>query len=301
MSIKTNEILNEIIIMSGNLNELYVKLAAAKTDKNEEEISKLSDFIDMSSEYETKLYSQIEITNDTFGDLVNKFYLLLINEKNNKYDKDFIYSRFYNYINDLTVRNPFLSMEESIQNQEDENIAAIERQVKRDYTLTYLFLLSKEIENTTDPTTKYILWDIYCSTIYVEKSLENYLKEFPKHPEKSGRERCILFNQNKILVNEIYLTVLRDYLTQDIQKALTYTDLKLKRTKKNQADLLATSLSITATNMILENEERKHIPLMFSGKETKNCRESCKKVLQALRNGVSMDENYQKRKVYNSK
>ena len=96
MSIKTNEILNEIIIMSGNLNELYVKLAAAKTDKNEEEISKLSDFIDMSSEYETKLYSQIEITNDTFGDLVNKFYLLLINEKNNKYDKDFIYSRFYN-------------------------------------------------------------------------------------------------------------------------------------------------------------------------------------------------------------
>ena len=301
MTTKTDQILKDIITMSANLNVLYVRLATAKTDENEEEITKLLEYIDMSSEYETKLYSQIEINNDTFGNLVNKFIFLLGKEKNNKYDKDFIYARFYNYINDLTVRNPFLSMEKNIQNREDENSAAIERQVKRDYTLTYLFLLSEEIKDTIDPITKYILWDAYCSTIYSEKSLENYLKEFPKHPEKSGRERCILFNQNKSLVDEIYLTILKDYLTQDIKKALTYTDQKLKRSKENQANLLETLLSITATNMILESAERKNIPLMFTGEETKKCRESCQKILQALSNGVYMDKDYQKRKVYNSK
>ena len=301
--IQIDENLINIITISTRLDDLYQTLLMAKIDENEEKEKETLEDIKIVTNYENELYNNLNIRTFPSQQLTNRFsYLLRKSEKINELDKELIYSRFINYINDLTIRNPFLSMKEDIVDRIEENIASIENQVQRDYAITLLFLLSEEIKKGEDSIKQCALLEEYIYTIYKQKVLEQYLTTFPTRPEKSGRERCLIFNQEKNLVNETYQRVITDYLHQDIASALNITDSTLAESPDDSAYYLTpTLLCITASNMILEQEERKNIPLEFSSEDTKNSYHSCKKVLQALSNGVYLDRTYQKRKVYNTK
>ena len=230
--------------------------------------------------------------------LENRFlYLLRKSEQIDIRDQNYIYSRFLNSIDELTTGNPFLSINENISKNIDENIRAIERQINRDYTITFLFLLSQELNKTENPIAKSALLEEYLYVIYKEKSLKKYLTTPPTQTEKGGRKRCLIFNQEEDLVNETYQTILKSALYEDIENALTYTDDMLTEFPEEAIYLTPLLLSITANAMLLEKEERKK-PLVFPKEETQNSYQSCQQILIALSNASYLDSTYQKRKVY---
>lgn len=302
------KILQEIINRSESLNNLYQTLLIAKINENKEKenetLKKENEtliHIDIVSNSETELYNKLDLDNIPLDQLENRFSYFLRREPIGMYNKDLIKSRFLNYINELTIRNPILSLQEDIVDRIQENIAEIERQVKRDYSLTFLFLLSQELEYTKDPLRRSALLEEYLNEIYCEKSLEEYLNEFPTHPEKSGRQRCLDLCQETNLVNSTYQEIIAQYLHADIEDALIYTDKKLTEYPDEHVYLKPILLSITAATMILEPEESKKLHIAFTEENTMHSYQSCQSVCQALRDGIYLDKVYQKRKVYNSK
>ena len=309
------KILQEIINRSESLNNLYQTLLIAKIDENKEKenetlkkenetLKKENEtliHIDIVSNSETELYNKLDLDNIPLDQLENRFSYFLRREPIGMYNKDLIKSRFLNYINELTIRNPILSLQEDIVDRIQENIAEIERQVKRDYSLTFLFLLSQELEYTNDPLRRSALLEEYLNEIYCEKSLEEYLTKFPSHPEKSRRQRCSDLCQETNLVNSTYQEIIAQYLHASIEDALIYTDKKLTEYPDEHVYLKPILLSITAATMILEPEERKKLHIAFTEENTMHSYQSCQSVCQALKDGMYLDKVYQKRKVYNSK
>lgn len=295
----TDNLLQDIIAVSNSIYNQYQALLIARIDENGEKEAETLEYLKIATEYEKELYNQLNLGIFPSKQLENRFFYLLRNsEQIDIRDQNYIYSRFLNSIDELTIRNPLISINENIAENIDENIRAIERQINRDYTITFLFLLSQELNKTEDPIAKCALLEEYLYTIYKEKSLKKYLTTFPTQPEKSGRERCLIFNQEEELVNETYQTMLKSSLYEDIESALKYTDNIITEFPEEATYLTPLLLSITTSAMLLEKEERKKMPLAFSAEETKNSYQSCKKILTALSNASYLDCAYQKRKVH---
>ena len=284
-----DKILNNIITISIVLNDKYITLATAKTDENEEIVEQTLNHIKMAREYEEKLYNSLDLKNVPY----ERFCYLLRKRNLNQIDYDDIDSRFFNYISSLTITNPFLSQEEDIVDRIQENKAAITRQVKRDFTLTFLFLISQAIKQESDINNKYNLWMEYYFTIFKEKSAECFLDTFPKTPKKSGRNRCILFNQEKKLVNEIYQETLREYIEEDLERIKEdYNDQVLAQNPEETINKHLALLAITASKMLLLEVERKTIAQQKKEEQD---------VSAALKRGENLDKSYQKIKAYTSK
>lgn len=294
----TDNLLKNIIAVSNSIDNQYQALLIARIDENEENEKEALENIKIVTEYENELYNKLNLGVFPSEQLENRFlYLLRKSEQIDILDQNYIYSRFLNYIDELTIRNPFPSINENIAENIDENIRAIERQINRDYTITFLFLLSQELNKTEDPIAKCALLEEYLYVIYKEKSLKKYLTTPPTQTEKGGRKRCLIFNQEEDLVNETYQTILKSALYEDIENALKYTDNILTEFPEEAIYLIPLLLSITANAMLLEKEERKK-PLVFPKEETQNSYQSCQQILIALSNASYLDSTYQKRKVY---
>ena len=294
----TDNLLQDIIAISNSIDNQYQALLIARIDENEEKEEETLEYLKIATEYENKLYNYLNLGVFPPEQLENRFLYLLRNSEQIDIDQNYIYSRFLNYIDELTIRNPLISINENIAENIVENTRTIERQINRDYAITFLFLLSQELNKTEDPIAKSALLEEYLYAIYKEKSLEKYLTTPPTQPEKSGRKRCLIFNQEEDLVNETYQAILKSALYEDIENALTYTDDMLTKFPEEAIYLTPLLLSITANAMLLEKEERKNMPLVFSKEETQNSYQSCQKILIALSNASYLDRNYQKRKVY---
>lgn len=294
----TDNLLQDIIAVSNSIDNQYQALLIARIDENGEKEAETLEYLKIATEYEKELYNQLNLGIFPSKQLENRFfYLLRKSEQIDMLDQNYIYSRFLNYIDELTIRNPFLSMKKDTEEKTAENIRAIERQLNRDYAITFLFLLSQELNKTEDPIAKCALLEEYLYVIYKEKSLKKYLTTPPTQTEKGGRKRCLIFNQEEDLVNETYQTILKSALYEDIENALTYTDDMLTEFPEEAIYLTPLLLSITANAMLLEKEERKK-PLVFPKEETQNSYQSCQQILIALSNASYLDSTYQKRKVY---
>lgn len=293
----TDNLLQDIIAISNSIDNQYQALLIARIDENEEKEEETLEYLKIATEYENKLYNYLNLGVFPPEQLENRFLYLLRNSEQIDIDQNYIYSRFLNYIDELTIRNPLISINENIAENIVENTRTIERQINRDYAITFLFLLSQELNKTEDPIAKSALLEEYLYAIYKEKSLEKYLTTPPTQPEKSGRKRCLIFNQEEDLVNETYQAILKSALYEDIENALTYTDDMLTKFPEEAIYLTPLLLSITANAMLLEKEERKK-PLVFPKEETQNSYQSCQQILIALSNASYLDSTYQKRKVY---
>lgn len=170
----TDNLLQDIIAVSNSIDNQYQALLIARIDENEENEKEALENIKIVTEYENELYNKLNLGVFPSEQLENRFlYILRKSEQIDILDQNYIYSRFLNYIDELTIRNPFLSINENIAENIDENIRAIERQINRDYTITFLFLLSQELNKTEDPIAKCALLEEYLYVIYKEKSLKN--------------------------------------------------------------------------------------------------------------------------------
>ena len=191
----TDNLLQDIIAVSNSIYNQYQALLIARIDENEENEKEALENIKIVTEYENELYNKLNLGVFPSEQLENRFlYLLRKSEQIDILDQNCIYPRFLNSIDELTIGNPFLSINENISKNIDENIRAIERQINRDYTITFLFLLSQELNKTEDPIAKCALLEEYLYVIYKEKSLKKYLTTPPTQPEKGGRKRCLIFN-----------------------------------------------------------------------------------------------------------
>ena len=253
----TDNLLQDIIAISNSIDNQYQALLIARIDENEEKEEETLEYLKIATEYENKLYNYLNLGVFPPEQLENRFLYLLRNSEQIDIDQNYIYSRFLNYIDELTIRNPLISINENIAENIVENTRTIERQINRDYAITFLFLLSQELNKTEDPIAKSALLEEYLYAIYKEKSLEKYLTTPPTQPEKSGRKRCLIFNQEEDLVNETYQAILKSALYEDIENALTYTDDMLTKFPEEAIYLTPLLLSITANAMLLEKEERK--------------------------------------------
>ncbi len=293
----TDNLLQDIIAISNSIDNQYQALLIARIDENEEKEEETLEYLKIATEYENKLYNYLNLGVFPPEQLENRFLYLLRNSEQIDIDQNYIYSRFLNYIDELTIRNPLISINENIAENIVENTRTIERQINRDYAITFLFLLSQELNKTEDPIAKCALLEEYLYVIYKEKSLKKYLTTPPTQTEKGGRKRCLIFNQEEDLVNETYQAILKSALYEDIENALTYTDDMLTKFPEEAIYLTPLLLSITANAMLLEKEERKK-PLVFPKEETQNSYQSCQQILIALSNASYLDSTYQKRKVY---
>lgn len=297
----TDNLLKDIIAASNSLDNQYQTLLIARMDENKGKEKEALENIKIITEYENELYNRLNLGTFPSEQLEKRFlYLLRNSEQIDTIDQNYIYARFLNSIDELTIGNPFLSINENISENIVENMRIIERQINKDYAITFLFLLSQELNKTEDTMAKYALLEEYLYIIYKEKSLEKYLTTPPTQTEKGGRKRCLIFNQEEDLVNETYQTILKSALYEDIENALKYTDNILTEFPEEAIYLTPLLLSITANAMLLEKEERKNMPLAFSKEETQNSYQSCQKILIALSNASYLDSTYQKRKVYHS-
>lgn len=295
----TDNLLQDIIAISNSIDNQYQALLIARIDENEEKEKEALKNIKIVTEYENELYNRLNLGTFPSEQLEKRFlYLLRNSEQIDILDQNYTYARFLNSIDELTIGNPFLSTNENISENIVENMRIIERQINKDYAITFLFLLSQELNKTEDTMAKYALLEEYLYAIYKEKSLEKYLTTPPTQPEKSGRKRCLIFNQEEDLVNETYQAILKSALYEDIENTLKYTDNILTEFPEEAIYLTPLLLSITANAMLLEKEERKNMPLVFSKEETQNSYQSCQKILIALSNASYLDRTYQKRKVY---
>lgn len=298
----TDNLLKDIIAVSNSLDNQYQTLLIARMDENKGKEKEALENIKIITEYENELYNRLNLGTFPSEQLEKRFlYLLRNSEQIDTIDQNYIYARFLNSIDELTIGNPFLSINENISENIVENMRIIERQINKDYAITFLFLLSQELNKTEDTMAKYALLEEYLYIIYKEKSLEKYLTTPPTQTEKGGRKRCLIFNQEEDLVNETYQTILKSALYEDIENALKYTDNILTEFPEEAIYLTPLLLSITANAMLLEKEERKNMPLAFSKEETQNSYQSCQKILIALSNASYLDSTYQKRKVYHPK
>lgn len=294
----TDNLLQDIIAISNSIDNQYQALLIARIDENKGKEKEALENIKIITEYENELYNRLNLGTFPAEQLEKRFlYLLRNSEQIDTIDQNYIYARFLNSIDELTIGNPFLSINENISENIVENMRIIERQINKDYAITFLFLLSQELNKTEDTMAKYALLEEYFYAIYKEKSLEKYLTTPPTQTEKGGRKRCLIFNQEEDLVNETYQTILKSALYEDIENALKYTDNILTEFPEEAIYLTPLLLSITANAMLLEKEERKK-PLVFPKEETQNSYQSCQKILIALSNASYLDSTYQKRKVY---
>ena len=150
----TDNLLQDIIAISNSIDNQYQALLIARIDENEEKEEETLEYLKIATEYENKLYNYLNLGVFPPEQLENRFLYLLRNSEQIDIDQNYIYSRFLNYIDELTIRNPLISINENIAENIVENTRTIERQINRDYAITFLFLLSQELNKTEDPIAK---------------------------------------------------------------------------------------------------------------------------------------------------
>lgn len=217
---------NDIITVSKNINDLYHQLSKARYKNNKEEEEKILQYIKIATEYEKKLYASIDWKQELKKSAlsINRFNYLLRKSNLPPQIQTSISVRFQNSITYLLIRNPFLSTQTNPLKKQAENNSTILFQANRDITISTLYYLNKDIIKEKNKKIKKDLLDLYYETIFKQKVAEEYLDTPPIKIETSGKERCILFNQNEASVNNVYQAMIEDTINTTCDTILNYTD-----------------------------------------------------------------------------
>ncbi len=223
-SIDLDETLKTIIQYSSNINTLYQNAATAKIKDDEEEYKTQLDYIALTEEYEEKEYQKIDFEKNLNERLYRRFIYLLKHSNTPQEIHSDIYQRFKNHINELLIRNPFLSRNPFLLERKEENDASIIWQAMRDYSITALYFMNKDINIIKNEAIRQDAIDFYYKFIFKQKILNQYLKTPPQEIEITGRNRCLVFRQNEKQVNECYNKIIMEALNTSIPIILSYTD-----------------------------------------------------------------------------
>lgn len=219
-----DEILKSIIQYSTNISILYQNAATAKIKDDDEEYKTQLDYIALAEEYEEKEYQKIDFESNLNERLYKRFSYLLRQSDTPPELHSQINQRFQNHINELLIRNPFLSTNPIRSERKAEDDASIIWQAIRDYSITALYFMNKDIDIVKNEAVRQDLIDFYYEFIFKQKILNQYLKTPPQEIEITGRNRCLVFRQNEKQVNECYNGIIMEALNISIPVLLSYTD-----------------------------------------------------------------------------
>lgn len=258
-----DEILKSIIQYSTNISILYKNAATAKIKDDDEEYKTQLDYIALAEEYEEKEYQKIDFENNLNERLYKRFDYLLRHSDTPPEIYNQINQRFQNHINELLIRNPFLSTNPILSERKEEDNASIIWQAIRDYTITALYFMNKDIGIVKNEAVRQNLIGFYYEIIFKQKILSPYLKTPPQEIEITGRERCLTFRQNEKQVNECYNGIIMESLNTSIPILLSYTDSFIINHPNQLAEQRLLLNLLKATIAIATDEEKKGVHINY--------------------------------------
>lgn len=282
MSKSLDEILKSIIQYSTNISILYQDAATAKIKDDDEEYKTQLDYIALAEEYEEKEYQKIDFENDLNESLYKRFSYLLRYSNTPPEIHSQINQRFQNHINELLIRNPFLSTNPIRSERKAENDASIIWQAMRDYSITALYFINKDIDIIKNEAVRQDLIDFYYELIFKQKILNQYLKTLPQEIEITGRNRCLAFRQDEKQMNECYHATIMEALNTSIPIILSYTDSFIINNPNQLAEHRIHLNLVKATIAIATEEEKKGICINYPDIVKENSKISIYKINSAI-------------------
>lgn len=293
-----DEILKSIIQYSTNISILYQNAATAKIKDDEEEYKKQLDYIALAEEYEEKEYQKIDFESNLNERLYKSFSYLLRQSDTPPEIHSQINQRFQNHINELLIRNPFLSTNPIRSERKAEDNASIIWQAMRDYSITALYFMNKDIDIVKNEAVRQDLIDFYYEFIFKQKILNQYLKTPPQEIEITGRNRCLVFRQNEKQVNECYNGIIMETLNISIPVLLSYTDSFIINYPDKLAEHRMHLNLVKAAIAIATDEDKKGVRINYPKIAKENSKISIYKINSAIEeaNLTVQDKIAQKKK-----
>lgn len=293
-----DEILKSIIQYSTNISILYQNAATAKIKDDEEEYKTQLDYIALAEEYEEKEYQKIDFESNLNERLYKRFSYLLRHSDTPPELHSQINQRFQNHINELLIRNPFLSTNPIRSERKAEDDASIIWQAMRDYSITALYFMNKDIDIVKNEAVRQDLIDFYYEFIFKQKILNQYLKTPPQEIEITGRNRCLVFRQNEKQVNECYNGIIMETLNISIPVLLSYTDSFIINYPDKLAEHRMHLNLVKAAIAIATDEDKKGVRINYPKIAKENSKISIYKINSAIEeaNLTVQDKIAQKKK-----
>lgn len=293
-----DKILKSIIQYSTNISILYQNAATAKIKDDEEEYKTQLDYIALAEEYEEKEYQKIDFESNLNERLYKRFSYLLRQSDTPPELHSQINQRFQNHINELLIRNPFLSTNPIRSERKAEDDASIIWQAMRDYSITALYFMNKDIDIVKNEAVRQDLIDFYYEFIFKQKILNQYLKPPPQEIEITGRNRCLVFRQNEKQVNECYNGIIMEALNISIPVLLSYTDSFIINCPDKLAEHRMHLNLVKAAIAIATDEDKKGVRINYPKIAKENSKISIYKINSAIEeaNLTVQDKTAQKKK-----
>lgn len=293
-----DEILKSIIQYSTNISILYQNAATAKIKDDDEEYKTQLDYIALAEEYEEKEYQKIDFESNLNERLYKRFSYLLRQSDTPPELHSQINQRFQNHINELLIRNPFLSTNPIRSERKAEDDASIIWQAMRDYSITALYFMNKDIDIVKNEAVRQDLIDFYYEFIFKQKILNQYLKPPPQEIEITGRNRCLVFRQNEKQVNECYNGIIMEALNISIPVLLSYTDSFIINCPDKLAEHRMHLNLVKAAIAIATDEDKKGVRINYPKIAKENSKISIYKINSAIEeaNLTVQDKTAQKKK-----
>lgn len=208
--INENEWIKELLDITYSLNKIYLKLAQYELEENKQKYQEWFENLKMCIEVEEAIYQNpyfSELLDFELDRILRKIEYLNNKRQEEEEEKDLIINRITSYLEAKDYLNPFLSLQEDLVLRAEENGIAIANQYNLDYVYNLVSLLNQKRNNTDINKMKKIIIDSKYEVIFVNKLIEFSLLKNPIIlPDFSGKERAILFNQDKETVNSVYLS-----------------------------------------------------------------------------------------------
>lgn len=211
------------------INNIYKNLKEAK---NKNEFTKYLDYLKMINEIENNAYKDIgKITLKDEQFLRRLEYLIYKKDIPNDQKTEIINRIEIYYANNFFL-NPFLSDANLFEERLNENILAIKSQFTFDYLLRELINFDIEIEKTEDEDIKKILLTQKLNLLFQYKLFEKYLFQDIKELTPTGKNRCIVFNQDELTVNNIYYETASESAYASINNIFSFDNESLNSKEK---------------------------------------------------------------------
>lgn len=256
MSEKQDKMLGDLITMILRVKDVYNLISKSAAASNKEELEKNVDYLKIVTELEDKLAKKAKLYELEESDQpLRRLYYLLRKKDLSEEEYFFVDQRLsFNVINEA-YGIPFLSMEDNYDAMQEDNWNTITSQASKEMFSNILFYLGKEIESETGIRARKKLIAAYYNVIAQHKYLECYLLKAPQKLQTSGRERCIIFNQDKYIVDSAYFKFATENIACAINATLNLAEDKIKRSPKSKAAKKTNNAIIKSALELLTEEE----------------------------------------------
>lgn len=253
--------LQSLIEVSKSIENIYNTLALAEINNNKELYKEYKEYLKVATEVEDELYNKLNVNNYN----IEKYALHALEESSQESNAA---TRIEIHLKQMLYKNPFVSTYPDYETAQEENLCIIENQFYNDYIINIL----KNTEEAISKTNKIYIKDELIKNknkiLYNNKMIDYRLSN--NNIKSNGREKCIIFNHNKLQIKNAYLNLLNEELNKSLINIINLTDEVLNNSKTEKAIQILELIYFKSALEILTDEEKKEYDVLFSKFEDKN-------------------------------